>query len=339
MIKRAVEIGKFQGYKVSNSLQFQILQFADDTILMGEDSWNNLWTIKSVLRGFEMVSGLKINFVKSKLYGINVDERFLSAGSSFLSCRSESVPFKFLGIPVGANPRRRETWRPVVEAMSKRLSSWSSRQLSYGGNGNDISFWNAKWCGDIPFGDLFPNLYAKEVQQKSKVADRLLSGREGLNWRWEWSDALTLSEEQELSSLKELLMNVSLNPLCADRWRWIVGQAGLFSVKSCYDFLAQNGSTETINSRLLEAIQMMWNNNVPSKVSVFGWRLLLEKLPTRDALASKGIITNPHEFTCVFCFRFVENCPHLFFSCNFTRMVWNAIFKWMGVTLLLVMKG
>ncbi|CAJ2672027.1 unnamed protein product [Trifolium pratense] len=122
MIKRAVEIGKFQGYKVSNSLQFQILQFADDTILMGEDSWNNLWTIKSVLRGFEMVSGLKINFVKSKLYGINVDERFLSTGSSFLSCRSETVPFKFLGIPVGANPRRRETWRPVVEAMTKRLS-------------------------------------------------------------------------------------------------------------------------------------------------------------------------------------------------------------------------
>ncbi|CAJ2628180.1 unnamed protein product [Trifolium pratense] len=198
------------------------------------------------------------------------------------------------------------------------------------GNGNDISFWNAKWCGDIPFEDLFPNLYAKELQQQSKVADRLLSGREGLIWRWEWSDALTQPEEQELSSLKELLMTVSLNPSSVDRWRWIVGQAGLFSVKSCYDFLAQNGSTETINSRLLEAIQMMWNNNVPSKVSVFGWRLLLEKLPTRDALASKGIITNPHELTCVFCFRFVENCSHLFFSCKFTRMVWNAIFKWMG---------
>ncbi|PNX80406.1 cysteine-rich receptor-like protein kinase, partial [Trifolium pratense] len=133
MIRRAVEIGKFHGYKVNEFLQVQILQFADDTILMGEGSWENLWTIKTVLRGFELVSGLKINFTKSKLYALNVDDRFLAAGSAFLSCRSDVIPFKFLGIPVGANPRRRETWRPVVEAMSKRLSSWCGRHLSYGG--------------------------------------------------------------------------------------------------------------------------------------------------------------------------------------------------------------
>ncbi|GAU30676.1 hypothetical protein TSUD_39000 [Trifolium subterraneum] len=133
MVRRAVELGKFQGYKLSDSIQFHILQFADDTILMGENSWDNLWTIKTMLRGFEMVSGLKINFTKSKLYGINVDDRFLEAGSTFLSCRSDVIPFKFLGIPVGANPRRRETWRPVVEAMSKRLSRWSGGHLSYGG--------------------------------------------------------------------------------------------------------------------------------------------------------------------------------------------------------------
>jgi hypothetical protein len=68
------------------------------------------------------VSGLKINFVKSKLYGINLDPSFLSAGSSFLSCRAESIPFKFLGIPVGANPRRQATWKLVVETMENRLT-------------------------------------------------------------------------------------------------------------------------------------------------------------------------------------------------------------------------
>jgi hypothetical protein len=46
---------------------------------------------------------------------------------------SEVVPFKFLNISVGANPRRSATWKPVMDAMSKRLNSWSSRQLSYGG--------------------------------------------------------------------------------------------------------------------------------------------------------------------------------------------------------------
>jgi hypothetical protein len=53
-------------------------------------------------------------------------------GSSFLSCQSDVAPFKFLGISVGANPRRRETWKPVVEAMTKRLTSWNIRHLSFG---------------------------------------------------------------------------------------------------------------------------------------------------------------------------------------------------------------
>jgi hypothetical protein len=123
MMRKSVDIGKFKGYKVNANIQFQILQFADDTILMGEDSWENIWTIKSLLRGFELVSGLKINFVKSKLYGLNVDSRFLEAGSSFLSCRADVVPFKFLGIPVVANLRRRDTWKPVVEAFTKQLNT------------------------------------------------------------------------------------------------------------------------------------------------------------------------------------------------------------------------
>jgi ribosomal protein L13E len=90
---------------------------------MGEGCWENIWTIQSLLRGFELVSGLKINFVKSKLFGINVDGRLLAAGAFFLSCHSDVVPFKFLGIPVGANPRRRVTWKTVVEALTKRLTS------------------------------------------------------------------------------------------------------------------------------------------------------------------------------------------------------------------------
>ncbi|KAK2445049.1 hypothetical protein QL285_016023 [Trifolium repens] len=140
MMKRAVDIGKFKGYSINHCTQFQILQFADDTIFMGEGSWENLWTIKSLLRGFELVSGLKINFVKSKLIGLNVEDRFLEAAASFLSCLTDVVPFKFLGIPVGANPRRSATWKPVVDAMTKRLNSWSSRHLSYGGRVTLINF-------------------------------------------------------------------------------------------------------------------------------------------------------------------------------------------------------
>ncbi|MCH81419.1 LINE-1 reverse transcriptase like, partial [Trifolium medium] len=133
MVYKAVDIGKFHGFKVHENLQYPILQFADDTVLIGEGSWVNVWTIKTILRGFELVSGMKINFVKSKLYGINTNDYLLEAAANFLLCRAETIPFKFLGLPVGANPRRLNTWKPVVESMKKRLSSWNGRHLSIGG--------------------------------------------------------------------------------------------------------------------------------------------------------------------------------------------------------------
>jgi hypothetical protein len=130
---KAVNNNIFHGYRVGNNVMFHTLQFADDTIIMGEGSWDNLWIIKTVLRSFELVSGLKVNCHKSKLYGINLDDNFLRASSSFLNCEVDSIPFRFLGIPVGANPRRRTTWTPILDSMKKKLSAWNGRNLSIGG--------------------------------------------------------------------------------------------------------------------------------------------------------------------------------------------------------------
>lgn len=118
---------------VNDNSRYSLVQFADDTILIGKPSWNNLWGLKSILRSFELVSGLNVNFFKSKIIGINVSNSFLETASLFLHCRSESIPFKFLGIPVGANARRRGTWNPVIQKVRDRLASWKGRNLSIGG--------------------------------------------------------------------------------------------------------------------------------------------------------------------------------------------------------------
>jgi hypothetical protein len=110
LARNATDIGLLRGVKVTNSIQFHMLQFADDTMFTGEGSWENIWTVKAILRSFELVSGLKINFSKSSIVWINLDDDFVEAASTFLSCSIGSIPFKFLGIPVGANPRRSSTW-------------------------------------------------------------------------------------------------------------------------------------------------------------------------------------------------------------------------------------
>jgi hypothetical protein len=36
--------------------------------------------------------------------------------------------------------------------------------------GNSIGFWKEKWCGEVPFRQLFPNLFAKETDHNVVVA-------------------------------------------------------------------------------------------------------------------------------------------------------------------------
>lgn len=50
-----------------------------------------------------MVSGLRINLDKSKIYGIGNNANYFEACSSFLGCKINRIPFKFLGFSVGGN--------------------------------------------------------------------------------------------------------------------------------------------------------------------------------------------------------------------------------------------
>ncbi|XP_058756961.1 uncharacterized mitochondrial protein AtMg01250-like [Vicia villosa] len=69
LMRKAIAIGEFQAFKINGEEEISMLQFADDTILIGEGDLSNLWSMKAILRGFELMSGLRINFRKSKLYG------------------------------------------------------------------------------------------------------------------------------------------------------------------------------------------------------------------------------------------------------------------------------
>jgi hypothetical protein len=134
VMRKTVELGLFRGFKVgSGDVLVSHLQYADDTLCIGEASVENLWTLKAILRGFEMASGLKINFWKSCLLGVNVSEEFLEMGCSFLNCKRGVVPFKYLGLPVGANPKRIATWEPLLDQIRRRLNSWENKFISFGG--------------------------------------------------------------------------------------------------------------------------------------------------------------------------------------------------------------
>jgi len=108
------------------------LQFADDTLILGEKSWANVRGMRVVLL-FESLSGLKVNFSKSHLVGVNVAGLWLSEVARLLQCRVGFLSFVYLGLPIGGNARRLSFWEPIIDRIKARLSGWKSKHLSLGG--------------------------------------------------------------------------------------------------------------------------------------------------------------------------------------------------------------
>lgn len=135
LLREAVLKEKFKPCKVGRGLGVEVglLQFADDALFLGEASLSNMVTLKCILRCFELVSGMKINFHKSKIAGIAVTDPITNQFAALLNCKVMSIPFIYLGLPVGANPRRLATWDPMLNKIRSRLSSWKAKKLSFGG--------------------------------------------------------------------------------------------------------------------------------------------------------------------------------------------------------------
>ncbi|RDX80210.1 hypothetical protein CR513_39269, partial [Mucuna pruriens] len=72
-------------------------------------------------RCFKLVSCLKVNFHKSKL-----------VGCYFSHCSTGSIPFKFLGIPVEANPRLISTWQTTCHLHEKQIGILEGKTSFFG---------------------------------------------------------------------------------------------------------------------------------------------------------------------------------------------------------------
>ncbi|MCI11460.1 RNA-directed DNA polymerase (Reverse transcriptase) [Trifolium medium] len=125
----------FTGYSIGEQDPVSVshLQFADDTLLLGVKSWANVSALRAVLVLFEAMSGLKINFNKSILVGVNIPDSWLGEAESALGCEVGKIPFLYLRLPIGGHPRRLVFWEPVVARLKNRLSRWKSLFLSFGG--------------------------------------------------------------------------------------------------------------------------------------------------------------------------------------------------------------
>ena len=141
------------------------------------------------------------------------------------------------------------------------------------------------WCGDEEFRVRFNRLYDLSLFKGALVSDmcHLGWGMDGEAWRWR--RRLFAWEEGLLGDLILLLQNVNLQVDNVDRWRWALESTNTFSVRSAYKYL-------TLQPPLVSSVDALslWHKDVPLKVVLFGWRLLRDRLPTKDNLLWRGVI-------------------------------------------------
>ncbi|XP_015934406.2 uncharacterized protein LOC107460547 [Arachis duranensis] len=113
-----------------DQIELSHLQFADDTVLFCPPEEDTIKNYRRLLRCFQLMSGLSINFDKSSLIPINCDEQWVQRMCGVLGCKQANLPVKYLGIWLGANPRLVKTWKPLIDKVEEKLSLWKAKILN-----------------------------------------------------------------------------------------------------------------------------------------------------------------------------------------------------------------
>lgn len=80
-----ISVGLFEGLKFPNGGPvISHFLFADNVIIMGNGFARNIWNISRLLRGFFLISDLRVNRFKSSIYGVGIQDRELVVFASII---------------------------------------------------------------------------------------------------------------------------------------------------------------------------------------------------------------------------------------------------------------
>ncbi|GKC77815.1 retrotransposon protein, putative, ty1-copia subclass [Tanacetum coccineum] len=240
--------GFYKGVSLADDdTNVSLIQYADDALFFGKWSSSNAKNLILILNCFEEASGLKVNLSKSRLFGIGVDLSEVEDVASSLNCSHDSIPFLYLGLPVGKNMKylmaglmllgEKDTlWRDIIisidyiDGLDVPFSSSFSKKVS---NGFDTRFWKDVCCIEgIRLMDKFPRLYALESNKDCKVSDRWVLSDGVWRGNWDWRSPLRGRSSDELSFLVSVINNLCFTSTSLDKWYWSLDPSGCFKVNT-----------------------------------------------------------------------------------------------------------
>ncbi|XP_045791761.1 uncharacterized protein LOC123886488 [Trifolium pratense] len=222
-------------------------------------------------------------------------------------------------------------WREIVsirDGVGEPGGGWFGEHVVRRvGDGLDTFFLTDPWVDETPLCERFGLLFALSETKLRTLAEMFSLGWGLDGAAWVWRRQLRAWEEDMLRECQSLLSNISLQAQYSDRWRWQPDPDTCYTVRGAYQIVT------TLDSVTLDdAEHLIWHPQVPLKVSIFAWRLLRDRLPTKANLVIRGILSSSAQLCVAGCGE-VESAHHLFISCSFFGSVWALVCTWIDIPL------
>lgn len=122
LLSKAFSRGLLEGFMVrANGMMVSHLQFAADTLIMCKASEEQVKYLRCVIKCFEVVFGLKVNLLKSRMYRVGSMDQ-IDKLAECLGCSVGHLPTTYLGLPLGVSYKSIVYWNPIVSRIQKMLA-------------------------------------------------------------------------------------------------------------------------------------------------------------------------------------------------------------------------
>jgi hypothetical protein len=106
------------------------LQYADDTMILLQNTDSGIRNLKFILLCFELLSGMKINFHRSEVIVMGVAPEEEARFARLLNCKRGCFTFTYLGFTMSDHKLSISDNEPLVVVVGKRAAPWQGRFMS-----------------------------------------------------------------------------------------------------------------------------------------------------------------------------------------------------------------
>nr|GEY10827.1 hypothetical protein [Tanacetum cinerariifolium] len=132
IIKRKLDQSRdFQYHLGYKKLKIISACFAHNLLMFCHADKSSVKVVKESIDEFGKIAGLIPNYNKSTIIFWNVDDEEKKAMLEVLPFKVETLPIKYLGVPLTAKRLRAKECKSLFDKVDSRVSSWKNKCLSY----------------------------------------------------------------------------------------------------------------------------------------------------------------------------------------------------------------